>query len=51
MRYSVPVYFVKETEPVYDYETGDYVDGEPIKEEVWANVSDKIGRASCRERV
>ena len=40
MRYSVPIYFVKETEPVYDYETGDYVDGEPIKEKVWANVSD-----------
>ena len=40
MRYSVPVYFVKETEPVYDYETGDYVDGEPIKDEKWANVSD-----------
>ena len=40
MRYSVPIYFVKETEPVYDYETGDYVDGEPIKDELWANVSD-----------
>ena len=40
MRYSVPIYFVKETEPVYDYETGDYVDGEPIKDEAWANVSD-----------
>ena len=40
MRYSVPIYFVKETEPVYDYETGDYVDGEPIKHEAWANVSD-----------
>src|SRR5699024_6421842 len=40
MRYSVPIYFVKETEPAYDYETGDYVDGEPIKHEAWANVSD-----------
>ena len=40
MRYATPVYFVKETEPVYDYETGDYVDGEPIKHEAWANVSD-----------
>ena len=40
MRYPVPIYFVKETEPVYDYETGDYVDGEPIKHEAWANVSD-----------
>ena len=40
MRYSVPIYFVKETEPFYDYETGDYIDGEPIKEEAWANVSD-----------
>ena len=40
MRYSVPIYFVKETEPVYDYETGDYIDGEPIKHEAWANVSD-----------
>src|SRR5699024_7752738 len=40
MRYSVPVYFVKETEPVYDYETGDYVDGELFKHDVWANVSD-----------
>ena len=40
MRYATPIYFVKENEPVYDYETGDYVDGEPIKEKVWANVSD-----------
>ena len=40
MRYSVPIYFVKETEPVYDYETGDYVTTEPIKDELWANVSD-----------
>ena len=40
MRYATPIYFVKETEPVYDYETGDYIDGEPIKDELWANVSD-----------
>ena len=40
MRYSVPIYFVKETEPVYDYETGDYITTEPIKYEAWANVSD-----------
>src|SRR5699024_6448142 len=40
MRYSVPIYFVMETEPVYDYETGDYIDGQPIKDEMWANVSD-----------
>ena len=40
MRYSVPVYFVKEGEDEYDYDTGDYVTGEPLKVEVWANVSD-----------
>src|SRR5690625_1906711 len=40
MRYATPIYFVKETEPVYDYETGDYIDGQPIKDEMWANVSD-----------
>src|SRR5690625_7899221 len=40
MRYATPIYFVKKTEPVYDYETGDYIDGEPIKDELWANVSD-----------
>src|SRR5699024_10484074 len=40
MRYATPVYFVKETEPVYDYETGDYINGEPIKHEAWTNVSD-----------
>ena len=40
MRYDKQIFFVKETEPVYDYETGDYVDGEPIKHEAWANVSD-----------
>ena len=40
MRYDKQIFFVKETEPVYDYDTGDYVDGEPIKDELWANVSD-----------
>ena len=40
MRYSTPIYFVKEGEDVYDYETGDYINGEPIKHEAWANVSD-----------
>ena len=40
MRYDKQIFFVKETEPVYDYDTGDYVDGEPIKDEAWANVSD-----------
>lgn len=40
MRYSTPIYFVKEGEDEYDYSTGDYVTTEPIKEAVWANVSD-----------
>ena len=40
VRYDKQIFFVKETEPVYDYDTGDYVDGEPIKHEAWANVSD-----------
>ena len=40
MRYDQRVYFVKEGEDEYDYATGDYVTTEPIKEEVWANVSD-----------
>lgn len=40
MRYATPIYFVKENEPVYDNNTGDYGDAETIKHEVWANVSD-----------
>ena len=40
MRYSTPIYFVKEGEDEYDYATGDYVATEPIKHEAWANVSD-----------
>ena len=40
MRYATPIYCVKEGEDEYDYSTGDYVTTEPIKEEVWANVSD-----------
>ena len=40
MRYSTPIYFVKEGEDEYDYATGDYIATEPIKHEVWANVSD-----------
>lgn len=40
MRYDKQVFFVKEGEDEYDYSTGDYVTTEPIKEEVWANVSD-----------
>ena len=40
MRYSTPIYFVKEGEDEYDYSTGNYVTTEPIKHEVWANVSD-----------
>ena len=40
MRYSTPIYFVKEGEDEYDYSTGDYVTTEPIKHEAWANVSD-----------
>ena len=40
MRYSTPIYFVKEGEDEYDYSTGDYVTGEPLKVEAWANVSD-----------
>ena len=40
MRYDKKIYFVEEGKDVYDYETGDYVTGEPLKVEVWANVSD-----------
>ena len=40
MRYDKQIFFVKEGEEVYDYETGDYVTTEPIKDEAWANVSD-----------
>ena len=40
MRYDKRIYFVKEGEDEYDYNTGNYVTGEPIKDEVWANVSD-----------
>ena len=40
MRYDQRVYFVKEGEDEYDYATGDYIATEPIKHEVWANVSD-----------
>lgn len=40
MRYDQRVYFVNEGEDEYDYTTGDYVTTDPIKEEVWANVSD-----------
>ena len=40
MRYDKRVYFVKESEDEYDYSTGDYVTTEPVKHEVWANVSD-----------
>ena len=40
MRYSTPIYFVKEGEDEYDYATGDYITTEPIKHEAWANVSD-----------
>ena len=40
MRYDTRIYFVKEGEEVYDYDTGDYVTSEPIKHEAWANVSD-----------
>ena len=40
MRYDQRVYFVKEGEDEYDYATGDYVTTEPIKHEMWANVSD-----------
>ena len=40
MRYSTPIYFVKEGEDEYDYATGDYIATEPIKHEAWANVSD-----------
>ena len=40
MRYDKRIYFVKEGEDEYDYATGDYVATEPIKHEVWANVSD-----------
>lgn len=40
MRYDKKIYFVKEGEDVYDYDTGNYTAGEPIKEEAWSNVSD-----------
>ena len=40
MRYDQRVYFVKEGEDAYDYATGHYVTTEPIKHEMWANVSD-----------
>lgn len=40
MRYDKRIYFVKEGEDEYDYSTGDYIATEPIKHEVWANVSD-----------
>ena len=40
MRCSTPIYFVKEGEDEYDYSTGNYVTTEPIRHEVWANVSD-----------
>ena len=40
MRYSTPVYFVKQGEDVYDYDTGNYAPGQLIRDEVWANVSD-----------
>ena len=40
MRYDTRIYFVKEGEEVYDYDTGDYITTEPIKHEAWANVSD-----------
>ena len=40
MRYDQRIYFVKEGEDEYDYDTGDYVTTEPVKHEAWANVSD-----------
>ena len=40
MRYDKQIFFVKEGEDEYNYSTGDYVTTEPIKDEVWANVSD-----------
>ena len=40
MRYDKKIYFVKQGKDVYDYDTGNYIAGEPVKEEVWANVSD-----------
>ena len=40
MRYDTRIYFVKEGEEVYDYDTGDYITTEPIRHEAWANVSD-----------
>ena len=40
MRSDKRIYFVKEGEEVYHYDTGDYITTEPIKHEAWANVSD-----------
>lgn len=40
MRMDTKIYFVTESEPTYDPSTGDYISGVPIKEPMWANVSD-----------
>lgn len=40
MRYDTAICFVKKGVPVYDPLTGDYSDGEPTEETVYASVTD-----------
>lgn len=41
VRYDKQIFFVSQSEePIYDYDTGDYVMPEPNKDEAWANISD-----------
>lgn len=40
MRYDKKIYFVKQGEDIYDYDTGNHIPGETVKTEAWANVSD-----------
>jgi len=40
MRYDTAICFVKKGIPVYDPQTGDYSDGEPTEETIYASVTD-----------
>ena len=40
MRYDKPVILIKQGGSVYDYDTGDYSDTEPVYHKHWANISD-----------
>ena len=40
MRYDIPVVFVKQTEGHYDYDLGEYVDGQREETAMLANVTD-----------